>query len=49
MKTKKLIAVILVVLTVVYCGIAALLYDASSGVEMIRISRIPASIRIDRG
>lgn len=35
MKTKKLIAVILVVLTVVYCGIAALLYDASSGVEMI--------------
>ena len=35
MKAKKLIAVILVMLAVAYCGIAALLYDASSGVAIL--------------
>jgi len=35
MKTKRLISIVLIILTVVYCGIAALAYDASSGVEIL--------------
>lgn len=35
MKVKKLLAIVLVILTVAYCGIAFLTYDASSGAEIV--------------
>ena len=38
MKAKKLISIVLVVLTVLYCGIACLCYDESSSVQLLCVS-----------
>lgn len=38
MKAKKLISIVLVVLTVLYCGIACLRYDESSSVQLLCVA-----------